>query len=131
MTSTNLEVARAYFQALQNGDLATVGELLHDEVVWHQPGANQFSGVRKGKSAVFDMLGAMMQTSNGSFAVDKVHAFMANGDLVTVTIHFAANRQDASMSMDGVDLLRIEDGKITEMWLFSSDPESEDAFWGR
>ena len=32
--------------------------------------------------------------------------------------------------MDGVDLLRIGNGKITEMWLFSADPAAEDAFWG-
>ncbi|MDX3525451.1 hypothetical protein P1P75_03135 [Streptomyces sp. ID05-39B] len=34
------------------------------------------------------------------------------------------------MGMDGVDLLRIGNGKITEMWLFSADPAAEDAFWG-
>jgi hypothetical protein len=34
------------------------------------------------------------------------------------------------MGMDGVDLLRITDGKITEMWLFSDDPAAEDIFWG-
>jgi hypothetical protein len=31
---------------------------------------------------------------------------------------------------DGVDLLRIEDDRIAEAWLFSANPRSEDAFWG-
>jgi uncharacterized protein len=33
--------------------------------------------------------------------------------------------------MEGVDLLRIADGKVAEVWLFSADQAAEDAFWGR
>ncbi|MFI1722468.1 nuclear transport factor 2 family protein [Streptomyces sp. NPDC020489] len=130
MTSSNIDIARAYFQAVQTGDMATLGELLDEAIVWHQPGAHQFSGEHKGQGAVFQMLGGMMETSQGTFAIDTVDALMANGDLVTATIHFSGRRDDASMSMNGVDLLRIADGKITEMWLFSEDPATEDAFWG-
>ena len=39
MTSKNVDIAREYFQAVQKGDLAKVGELLDEEIVWHQPGA--------------------------------------------------------------------------------------------
>ncbi|GAA1459471.1 nuclear transport factor 2 family protein [Nocardiopsis exhalans] len=131
MASKNVEIAREYFQAVQAGDLAKVGELLAEEVVWHQPGANQFSGEHKGRDAVFALLGGMMEASQGSFAIDAVHALMGNGDLVAAPIHFAGRREDAAMSMDGVDLLRLKDGKIVEMWLFSEDEVAEDAFWGQ
>lgn len=130
MTSSNIDIARAYFQAVQTGDMATLGELLDEAIVWHQPGAHQFSGEHQGQGAVFQMLGSMMETSQGTFAIDTVDTLMANGDLVTATIRFSGRRDDASMSMNGVDLLRITDGKITEMWLFSEDPATEDAFWG-
>ncbi|MFB6718624.1 hypothetical protein ACFCV3_00600 [Kribbella sp. NPDC056345] len=53
---------------------------------------------------------------------------MANGDLVAASIRFVGRHGDA---MDGVDLLRIQDGKIIEMRLFSGDQAAEDAFWGR
>jgi hypothetical protein len=39
-------------------------------------------------------------------------------------------RNGTAMAQDGIDLLRIEGDKIAEVWLFSSDPQSEDAFWG-
>ncbi|MDX3115880.1 nuclear transport factor 2 family protein [Streptomyces scabiei] len=131
MTSKNVDVAREYFQAVQKGDLAKVGELLDEGIVWHQPGANRFSGERKGRDAVFAMLGGMMEASQGSFAIDAVHALMGNGDMVSASIHFAGRREDASMSMDGVDVLRLKDGRIVEMWLFSGDQVAEDAFWGK
>jgi hypothetical protein len=44
---------------------------------------------------------------------------------------FAGRREGARMDQPGIDLLRIVDGKIVEVWLFSSDPEQEDAFWGK
>ncbi|MFI9562702.1 nuclear transport factor 2 family protein [Streptomyces rishiriensis] len=131
MASNNVDIAREYFQAVQKGDLAKVGELLDEGIVWHQPGSNQFSGERKGRDAVFAMLGGMMEASQGTFAIDAIHALMGNGDTVAASIHFAGRRQDASMSMDGVDVLHLKDGKIVEMWLFSGDQDAEDAFWGR
>jgi ketosteroid isomerase-like protein len=130
MSSANIDIARTYFQAVQTADMATLGELLDADIVWHQPGANQFSGEHRGRDAVFQMLGGMLEASRGTFAIDKIHTLMANGDLVTATIRFSGRRDDVSMSMDGVDLLRIENGRITEMWLFSGDPAAEDAFWG-
>ena len=130
MTTANLDLARTYFQAVQTGDMAALGGLLDEAIVWHQPGANQFSGEHKGQGAVFQMLGGMMEASQGTFAIDTIHSLMGNGDLVTATIHFTGRRGDASMAMDGVDLLRIQNGKITEMWLFSGDQNAEDAFWG-
>ena len=130
MTSKNVDIASEYFQAVRTGDFPKVGELLDEGIVWHQPGANQFSGEHKGRDAVFQMLGSMLETSRGTFAIDKIHTLMANGDLVPATIHFSGRHDGASMSMDGVDLLRIADGKITEMWLFSGAPAAEDAFWG-
>ncbi|MGW7168690.1 nuclear transport factor 2 family protein [Streptomyces sp. NPDC054884] len=131
MTTANLDLARAYFQAVQTGDMAALGNLLDEQIVWHQPGANRFSGDHKGQGAVFQMLGNMMEASQGTFTIDNIHSLMGNGDLVTATIHFTGRRGDASMAMDGVDLLRIQNGKITEMWLFSGDQNAEDAFWGR
>jgi ketosteroid isomerase-like protein len=130
MTSTNIDIARTYFQAVQTGDMAALGDLLDADIVWHQPGAHRFSGDHKGQGAVFGMLGQMMETSQGTFAIDKIHTLMGNGDMVAAHIHFTGRRGDTSMAMDGVDLLRIQNGKITEMWLFSGDQAAEDAFWG-
>jgi ketosteroid isomerase-like protein len=110
--------------------MARLGELIDENVLWHQPGANRFSGELKGRDAVFAMIGQMMQISNGTFAIDKVNSVLSNGDMVAVTIHFTGKRDGASMSQDGVDVMRFKDGTIAEMWLFSGDQPAEDGFWG-
>lgn len=122
-----LDTARTYVTAIQTGDMDTVAGSLAEDVVWHQPGSNRFSRDHAGRDAVFAMLGQMMEVSAGSFAIDQVHSLMASADLVAATIHFQGQRDGATMSMDGVDVLRIADGKIAEVWLFSADQGREGA----
>lgn len=128
--ATPLDVADRYFDALSAKDFATAASMFADDIVWHQPGSNRFSGTHRGAAAVGDMIGGMMGASQGTFELSVTGAPLTNGPLVTVPVHFAGRRDGAAMAQDGVDLLRIEGDKIAEAWLFSSDPASEDAFWG-
>lgn len=128
---TNIDIAKSYIKAVQTGDQAALGTLISPLVVWHQPGNNQFSGTKNGIAAFGAMFGAMMAVSGGSFAITQAHRYLANNDLVAIEIEFAAQRDGATLNQPGIDLLRIEGGKIVEVWLFSSDPAQEDAFWGK
>jgi ketosteroid isomerase-like protein len=128
--TTPLTVVRKYFDALSAKDFATVAGMFADDIVWHQPGDNRFSGTHHGSAAVGEMIGGMMAVSEGTFALALTAAPMVNGALVAVPVHFTGKREGAAMTQDGIDLLRIDGDRIAEAWLFSSDPQSEDAFWG-
>jgi ketosteroid isomerase-like protein len=125
------DVVRAYFDALQQGQFDSLGALFADDVRWHQPGQGTLSGVYTGKAAVFELFGKFMQLSGGTFAIDQVETIMANGDFVAATLHFRARRATEQIAMNGVDVMRVRDGQIVEVWLFSADQRSEDAFWSR
>ena len=125
------DVAAAYFDALGRGDVPTAMAQLSPEVVWHQPGANQFSGEHIGVEGVGALLGGMMETSEGSFQLAVTGPAMVNGEFVAVPVRFTGARPAASMDMAGVDLLTVHDGKIVAVHLFSEDGAAEDAFWGR
>lgn len=124
-------VADAYFAALGSGDVPTLMGMFSPDVVWHQPGANRFSGDHSGIDGVGALLGGMMEASAGTFQLSVSGPAMVNGELVAVPVRFAGQRGDASMDMSGIDLLTVRDGKIIEVHLFSEDAEAEDAFWGR
>ncbi|MGS5086154.1 nuclear transport factor 2 family protein [Hydrogenophaga sp. A37] len=126
-----IDIAKTYIKAIQNGDQATLGNLISPDVIWHQPGSNPFSGTHRGMAAVGPMLGKMMEVSQGTFAITRADHYMANGDWVAITIEFAGQANGIQLKQPGVDLIRIEGGKIVEVRLFSSDPTQEDAFWGQ
>ncbi|MFI6575751.1 nuclear transport factor 2 family protein [Nocardiopsis sp. NPDC050513] len=122
--------ARRYFDALAAKDFTTVAGMFADDIVWHQPGGNRFSGTHRGSSAVHEMIGGMMAVSGGTFELSTTGEFMVNGALVAAPVRFAGRREGGEMAMGGVDVLRIAGGRIAEVWLFSADPQAEDAFWG-
>ena len=130
MTDT-LAVATRYVDALNAGDFATVAGMFADDIVWHQPGSSQISGTYRGAAAVGGLLGNTMTLSEGTLKLAATGAPMVNGDVCAFPVHFSGKRSNgADMSMDGVDVLRVEGEKIAEVWLFSSVQADEDAFWG-
>lgn len=129
-TEKNIEIVRRYFDAVARGDLEAVGDAFSSDIEWHQPGSGALSGLHRGKEAVFALLGQFMERSAGTFRIDAIGPLMAQGDLVATSLHFRAEKPGASISMSGVDILRIADERIREVWLFSEDQAAEDAFWG-
>jgi ketosteroid isomerase-like protein len=127
----NIDIAKRYIKAVQTGDHPTLGSLIAADIVWHQPGNNQFSGTHRGMAQVGPMLSKMMEVSKGTFAITHADQFMANGDWVAITLQFAGEANGLQLQQPGVDLLRIKGGKVVEVRLFSCDPAQEDAFWGR
>lgn len=127
---TPAAVAASYFDALGRGDVSTAMAQLSEAVVWHQPGANRFSGDHAGVEGVGALLGGMLEASEGSFRLAVTGPAMVNGDLVAIPVRFSGRRGSVSMDMAGVDLLTIRDGRIVEVHLFSADGAAEDEFWG-
>jgi ketosteroid isomerase-like protein len=128
---TPAAVTASYFDALGRGDIPAAMALLSPSVVWHQPGTNRFSGDHAGIDGVGALLGGMLEASAGSFQLAVTGPAMVNGELVAVPVRFSGKREDLSMDMSGVDLLRIRSGRIIEVHLFSESGPAEDAFWGR
>jgi pimeloyl-ACP methyl ester carboxylesterase/ketosteroid isomerase-like protein len=128
-SGANIEVVKSYFKALQTGNMNLLASLLSDEIVWNQPGQGELSGKYEGKKKVFELFEKFMAISKGSFKIDTVTNYMSNGDFVTATLHFSAHNEQRSIAMNGIDLMKVVDGKIAEVFLFSSDQKAEDEFW--
>lgn len=131
MTDQNpAAVVTRYFDALANGDVPAAMALLSPDVVWHQPGANRFSGDHRGLEGVGALLGQMMEVSGGTFQLAVTGPAMVNGNLVAIPVRFSGQRDSVAMDMTGIDLLTIADGAIAAVHLFSEDGTAEDRFWG-
>lgn len=125
-----LDVVGRYGAAAVEGDMAALAATLSDDVVWHQPGVNQLSGDHVGPEAVVAHLGAFMQLSGGTFALEP-GSVIESGNLVVMTVRFTAQREGAAdLDQRGVDVFRVEGDRIAEIWLIGEDQTVEDRFWG-
>ena len=61
----------------------------------------------------------MSELSGGTFAIDQIDYITENDPLVVAAVAFEVFAFDKSMRMRGIDLYRIENDKIQEVWLFS------------
>lgn len=126
----NLEIFNTYNNALIAGDFPAVFETMADDIIWHQPGNHSTSGTIIGKEALGAHLASFSEKTNGTFKV-LTNWVSDNDNLVAANVTFLGTRPDGvELNMNGVDLFRIEDEKIKEVWLFSSKQDVEDTFWG-
>ena len=128
MTAT--KVVEAYSIALSQGEIPAEFSHFSPDAKWHQPGKHQYAGTKTGLEAIGKMLGDMMGATQGSLVIKPTGAMMENGNLVSFPVHFSGKIGERTIDMNGVDLFEVVNGKIVQVWLFSENQDSEDAFWG-
>ena len=128
---TPKEVVVAYAEALGKGDIPAAFSFFSREAKWHQPGSNQFSGIKNGPDEIGNMIGGMMETTKGTFAIKPNGNLMVNGKFVVMPVQFSGRLENRNIDMTGVDLFEVNDEKIVGVWLFSDNQEVEDTFWGK
>jgi uncharacterized protein len=128
MTHPNEDVIRRGYEAFSTGDLATLGELFSDDVVWHAPGHNLLSGDFHGKDAIFANFQKVAELTGGSFRID-IHALLADDEHAVVLTHATGQREGKTLDDNTVQVFHVKDGKVTEQWLYPGDADATDAFW--
>lgn len=129
MKKEAIDVFNTYNDALAKGDFGAVFDVMADDIQWHQPGKNPMSGIIAGKEALGAHLGKFAEKSAGTFKV-LTNWVSSNDNFVAANVTFMADRGNGDvLDMNGIDLFRIEEGKIQEVWLFSSDQILEDIYW--
>ena len=128
MKNEVIEVFNAYTEALSKGDFEAVFDIMSDNIVWHMGGESSLSGIIKGKQALGERLGEFAKRSNGTFRVITNWA-ASNDCFVAASVVSLAEREEEKLNNPGIDLFRIENGKIQEVWTFSEQQAVEDKFW--
>lgn len=124
----NLEKARAGYEAFAKGDMASLNDLLSDDIVWHSGGNNILTGDFVGKEAVFGFFGRLAQETGGSFR-NEIHDMLANDDHGVALVKASATRGGQTLEGNTVHVFHMSDGKLTEFWAFPEDQRAFDDFW--
>ena len=128
MKNEVMQVFNTYTEALSRGDFEAAFETMADTIVWHMGGESSLSGIIKGKQALGERLGEFAKRSNGTFRVMTEWA-ASNDCFVAASVVSLAEKGNEKLDDPGIDLFKIEDGKIQEVWTFAQYQTVEDKFW--
>ena len=128
MKNEVMKVFNTYTEALSRGDFEAAFETMADTIVWHMGGESSLSGIIKGKQALGERLGEFAKRSNGTFRVMTEWA-ASNDCFVAASVVSLAEKGNEKLDDPGIDLFKIEDGKIQEVWTFAQYQTVEDKFW--
>ena len=122
-------LVRKGFDAFANGDIATLQELLHPDVVWHGAGNSPISGDFRGGNDVFALFGKILEETQGTFKQD-VHAVTEGDDHVVALTHATGSRNGKTLEGNQVLVFHFDDAdKVTEVWITPWDQAAANEFW--
>jgi uncharacterized protein len=124
----NVELTRRGYAAFAAGDLATMTELIADDVTWHVTGAGPLTGTYHGRDEVFGFFARLAAETAGTFRLD-IHDVLANDEHAIALCTLSATRGDKSLRVPVANVAHVRDGKVTEFWGATEDPQATIEFW--
>jgi uncharacterized protein len=119
------EAIRALYAARAERTHERVRPLLAEDVLWHEPGDEDYSGEYHGPNEVIGLLDQLLGVTQGTFVLEPVE-FMATDDHLAVKIRWSARRGDRQVEGNELAVYRFRDGHIAEVWFHPDgyDPEA-------
>ena len=124
----NAELIRHGYQAFTAGDMVWLNEHLSENVEWHNPGNNAFSGTIKGREEVLAFFANSVQKVLPEI---EVHDVLANDTHAVGILTVRSVRQDNQESRvdKAVQVFHVDaDGQAIESWFLVEDLAGYDAF---
>ncbi len=117
------------YEAMAAGDLAAASATLHPEVVLHVPGTHRLAGVHVGPSGVLDFIHRTRGLTEHGEDVDVLDVLVGRDHVGVYCTVRATRAGRAPLENTTVHLLRIQDGRVAEIWLHNFDDLSVNDFW--
>ena len=125
MGHPNEDLIRRDYDAFSRGDMQTLHDLFHPDVVWHAPGRGLLAGDHQGVDAVLGYFGRTMELTDGNFRVE-VHDVVANDERGVGLNSVHAERPGRTLEDNNTLVFHVRDGKVTEVWQYWSDQYAAD-----
>jgi uncharacterized protein len=124
---SNVELTRRGHAAFAVGDLQALSDMMADNVTWHVSGG-PLTGIYRGRDDVLGFFARLAEETAGTFRLE-VHDVLANDEHSVALCTLSASRGDRSVDVPVVNVSHVREGKITEFWTASTDPQAYLDFW--
>ena len=127
--SSNAEMMQRYVEAFERKDWEAATAFWADDIVVHAQGRNPLAGDFFGKQAYLEHAGRIFTELGGTMELVEVHDVLVGEEHAVAWVEERAVRGERSLKFDRVNVYRLGDGRITEIWSYDSDPYALDEFW--
>ncbi len=120
---------RELFAAFRAGDVERIRELIPEDAVWHFPGRRgRLAGTHRGRDAIFGFLLNVQALTDRTFHLELVDV-LANDVHAVALFRGHARRQGKTLDNPTCLRMRLEAGRIVDVWEFVWDLFAVDEFW--
>jgi len=124
MTSPKDAVLGVY-DAFARGDIELLTSCLSPDIVWHESGENPLAGQHVGVDGVLGLFGSIMERTQNTFRADFVD-LAVDGEIVYAYHRSRGERDGRAYDIPDILRCKVQDGRVTEVWLFCHDQAAED-----
>jgi ketosteroid isomerase-like protein len=128
MSHPNEELIRRLYEARERRDEREIRRILSADVKWHDPYPPPFGGHFDGVDAVVQELFAAFENELEGSGLDP-HDVVANERHAVALVNWWASRGGRRMDSREVGVYHIENGKVTEVWFMTEDPQRAAEFF--
>lgn len=121
----NAQTARTAMDAFNRGDVQVFADTLAEDVVWHAPGKNRFSGEFSGKAASLQRFRDQAE-AGVSIGFTDVHDVVGNDEHVVALLEIKVTGPGGEATGPSVFVMHVRDGKMTEFWAMNEDQDEFD-----
>jgi len=129
VTGQDSKTVRRFYAALATRDLGAAETCFAPHATWHLPGDSPIAGDHQGWPAIRDdFLAKLGPLSGNTFRAELIDVAVGQ-DFIVAVQHATAAYQGRQLDITGCQLMRVEEGRITEVRGHYSDQYALDAFW--
>jgi ketosteroid isomerase-like protein len=128
VTNADAETVRRLYTATNAGDIDTVLACLAPDGVWHLPGKSVLAGDHRSLPAVLEVFAKLAALSGQTLQTELLDVAVGQNFVVAVQ-RATATYQGRNLDVTGCQLIRLEEGRIAEVWGHYFDQYALDAFF--
>ena len=120
-------VVQRYAQAWAAGDMKTLLDCYHEDVVFHYFGRSPLAGVHRGKQACLALLGQVRAKTNRKLL--EVRDVLAGKHFGAIVAVEQFERHGTNVVLERLLRYAVRDGKLAECWIYDEDQRRVDEYW--
>ena len=129
MAHPNEDLVRELFAAFGRGDMdALRKQYWADDIRYHLPGRSPLAGDYEGPEQVLQLFARLFELSDGTFSFE-LHDVLANDEHAVALFTVGGERAGKQLNDNEVLVCHFRAGKVSEVWLQSTDLYAQDEFW--